>query len=87
MKREEQVEIAIKTLGIKGWKAILVGDTVNDAASAAKLKMMPIGINEDSYKLHQFIEFGIPCFSKITSFMKFIIKIKGGKGNEDNSNT
>ncbi len=77
MSRREQAIMAIKMLGVPHNKAILAGDTINDAASAAKLSMIPVGISANTYRLQQFTELGIPCFSKIKSFIQFILKLKG----------
>ncbi|HDO20178.1 MAG TPA: ATP-grasp domain-containing protein [Candidatus Bathyarchaeota archaeon] len=77
MSRREQAIMAIKMLRTPYNSTILAGDTINDAASAAKLSITPVGISANTYRLQQFTELGIPCFSKIESFIQFILKLKG----------
>ncbi len=72
MNRVHQAELAIQSLHTPAKRACLVGDTMTDAVSAATLLMEPIAITNNAYRFQQFIELGVPCFHKVTDFLRII---------------
>jgi beta-phosphoglucomutase-like phosphatase (HAD superfamily) len=74
MQRTYQVTQALKALKTKPTNACLIGDALTDVVAAANLQMKPIAISNNPYRFQQFIELGVPCFTKVHNFLRIVEK-------------
>ncbi len=75
MQRTHQVALSLQALQVQPEETALVGDTVVDAASAAKLQVTPVAIANNPYRFQQFIELGVPVFHDVAEFLQISTKI------------
>lgn len=82
-----QLNEVLKRLNIDPKKTIMLGDSIIDVVAALKKHILPIAIANNPYKLQQFIEFGVPCFTNIKGALKYILKHIKRSANSDKYNT
>ncbi|MFX1565868.1 MAG: HAD hydrolase-like protein [Promethearchaeota archaeon] len=74
MQRTHQATRALQALQTTPINACLIGDTLTDIVTAASLQMKPIAITTNPYRFQQFTELGVPCFTKVSDFLRIIKK-------------
>ncbi len=74
MQRTHQVLQALQAIQSKPISTCLVGDTLTDVVTAANLQIKPIAITTNPYRFQQFIELGVPCFTKVHDFLRIVEK-------------